>query len=294
MTDKVRTLSEAIATIPDGSTIAVGGHTLRRHPMAALRELVRQRKRDLTVLGWNNGIDFDLLAGADVARVMQTSYVGMSMWGLARNFRRAVEAGRLEMWEDSETTALDRFMAGSLGLPFFPSRTPLKTGLAEQPDVAAIQCPFTHEPLAALKAHQPDVAIIHGHVADEVGNIQYDDRRLMEGEADIAIAKSAKVVIVTVEQIVSRQTVRDQAHLTRLPGFFVDQVVEVPYGAHPCACDTRYDYDVDHIEEYYQASRSPEAFSAYLSRYVYDVADEWEYLDRIGTPHLLALSKGAV
>src|ERR1700693_4807387 len=129
MKSKVASLEEAISLIGDAASVALGGHTLRRHPMAAVAEIVRQRKRDLHILGWNSGIDVDLLVGAGCARIVETSYVGISGFGLARNFRRAAEAGSIEIREHSEISALDMFRAGAMGLPFLASNVLMGTDI---------------------------------------------------------------------------------------------------------------------------------------------------------------------
>ena len=143
MKSKVVSLAEAISLVPNGATVALGGHTLRRHPMAAVAEIVRQRKRELHLLGWNSGIDVDLLVGAGCARIVETSYVGISGFGLARNYRRAAELGEIEIREHSEISALDMFRAGSMGIPFMASSVLRGTDVpATNPRIATVTSPF--------------------------------------------------------------------------------------------------------------------------------------------------------
>lgn len=292
---KVMTLREAVGLIRDGDAVAIGGHTFRRHPMALVYEMIRQRKRDLTLLGWNNANDMDALIGAGCARAVETSYVGMSMYGLAPNFRRAVEKEGLQVWDHSETTAIDMFRAASLGLDFLPSKAPLGSGMMKtNPRFKEIACPFTGDTYAAVKAAAPDVAIIHAHFSDRYGNVGLDARRLMENEMDALIAKSAKTVIVSVEQIVSDEFVMNNAHLTFVPGVYVTAVVEAPFGAHPTACDSRYDYDLVHLEAYVQAAKNQADFQQYLDRYVYGVEDHFGYLEQIGLRHLSGIKRQEV
>ncbi len=287
---KATTLAEAIRLVPDGATVALGGSLFRRHPMAAVFELVRQGRRDLALLGWNNTIDMDVLIGAGLVREVHTSYVGMGGFGLARNFRRAAEAGRLRVYEHSETSALDSFRAGSMGLDFFPSKSPLGTDiLGTNPDVTEIASPFTGEPYAALRAFRPDVAIVHMHMADEQGNVQLDPRRATDNEADLFIAKSAKTVIVTVEQLVSREQILGNPAQTVLPRLFVSAVVEAPFGAHPTSCDCRYDADLEFLAEYHAATEREAAFGRWLDRWVRGPADHGGYLEQAGVKRLLAL-----
>lgn len=290
--DKTTSLAEAVAHVEDGQTVALGGSLVRRHPMALIYELIRQGKRDLTLLGWNNAIDMDLMVGAGRVKALKTAYVGMAMLGLAQNFRRAVEAGEVEVFEHSESTAIDAFRAGSMGWTFVPSKTPLGSGLAEHnPDVKFMDCPYTGDPYCLFPAFRPDVALIHAHVADRLGNVQLDPKRELDNEVDTLIAKSANKVIVSVEQVVSEDYIHENPHLTILPKFFVDHVVELPFGAHPTACDCRYDYDLDFLKEYQDSARSPEGFQEFLKRYVLDVGDHYEYLDRIGLQQLFSIQR---
>jgi glutaconate CoA-transferase subunit A len=279
---KLMSIAEAVGMIRDGDTVAIGGHTMRRHPMAAVREIIRQGKRDLKVIGWNNGIDVDLLIGAGCVKTVQTSYVGMSNFGLALRFRAAAEAGNIEVWEESETSALERFRAGAMGIGFIPSKAPIETAISENQDAKEIFDPFTDERYYALQAFNPDVAIVHAHVGDCYGNILLDSTSLGDNYADGYIAKSGNVAIVTVEEIADTEWIRANRFQILIPSFFVTAVVHVPYGAHPCSCDLRYDYDLDHMAEYHEASRTQDGFDSYLRKYVLGCRTHDEYLDAVG------------
>jgi glutaconate CoA-transferase, subunit A len=293
--EKVMGLREAVALIKDGDVVAIGGHTLRRHPMALIHEIIRQGRRGLTLQGWNNGIDMDMLIGADCAVCVETSYIGISAFGLALNFRRACEQGRLRSIEHSETTGLDMFRATVMGMSFFPTKTPLGSDLMRtNHHLTEIACPFTGEPFAAVRAAHPDVAIIHAHTADRYGNVQLDAQRWNDQSADVLIAKAARTTIVSVEQLVSDEEVYRNSGLTVLPRKFVAAVVEAPYGAHPSACDARYDYDLDEVGKYYEASRSEKSFAAYLDARVRGAADHVEYLEQIGIERLMRLTRTRV
>lgn len=290
LADKILSLQDAVSLIKDGDQVALGGHSHRRHPMALVYEIVRQKKRGLYLIGWNNGIDVDLLVGAGCAKKVQTSYVGLGKFGLALNFRRAAERGEIEIVEESETTALYRFRAGAMGISFIPSKMPLASDLMRFEDnTKESSCPFTGERVALLRRACPDVALLHAHSADRKGNIQLDERYLMENIADILIAKSARLVVVSVEEIVDTYVLMKRPHRTVLPGFFVHAVVYAPFGAHPCACDYRYDYDLDFTTKYYEASRSEESFQNFLDYYVYQSSDHWSYLEKVGLRSLLGL-----
>ena len=251
--------------------------------------------RRLRLQGWNNGIDMDILIGAGCAVSVETSYIGISAYGLALNFRRACERGDLQSIEHSETTGLDMFRATVMGATFFPTKTPLGSDLMRTNEhLTEIRCPFTGEPFAAVRAAQPDVAIIHAHTADRYGNVQLDAQRWNDQSADVLIAKAARTTIVSVEQIVSDEEVYRNSQLTVIPRKFVAAVVEAPYGAHPCACDARYDYDLDEVAKYYEASRSEATFQAYLDARVRGVVDHMAYLEGIGLERLMRLTRTRV
>jgi glutaconate CoA-transferase subunit A len=291
VSSKTASLAEAISLVGDGDVVALGGHTLRRHPMAAVAEIVRQRKRNLHVLGWNSGIDVDLLVGAGCAAIVETSYVGISGFGLARNYRRAAEAGEIEIREHSEISALDMFRAGSMGVPFMASSVLRGSDVpATNPRIATVTSPFSGREYTAVEAAQPDVAIIHAHTADLHGNVQLDAAHWPDNDADIFIGWAGKTTIVTVEQFVSDERIRESPDRTILPRDAVTCVVEAPYGAYPCACDSRYTYDLSWIGDYYEASADREAFGAFLDRWVLAPGGHDGFLQLVGLGRLLAVA----
>jgi glutaconate CoA-transferase subunit A len=288
---KQKSLAEAVALINDGDVVGIGGHTARRHPMALVREIARQRKRRLHIVGWNNGIDMDLLIGAGCVETVETSYIGLGSFGLAPNFRRAAEQGRVKVIEHSETTAMDRFRAASMGVAFLPSKTGLGTDMLETtPSLKEINDPFTGERWVAVQAIVPDVSIIHAHTADVYGNVQLDAQRWHDTSPDVMIARSAKRTIVSVEQIVSDEAIRARPIDTILPRVDVTCVVEAPYGAHPCCCDARYDYDLEHLSLYQKSACSAADFDRYVAEWIDAPGGHDAYLDKVGARRLMAVS----
>lgn len=291
-TSKIFTLREAISLVKDGDQIALGGFVLKRHPCAMVYEIIRQRKKDLVLLGWNNGFDFDILIGAGCTHEVHTAYVGFGAAGLAPNFRRAAQEGKIRIVDETESTAQDRFRASSMGLTFFPSKTPLGSDMNKNTEFATeITCPFTGERYIALQAWKPDVSLIHAHSADKHGNIRLDERRFPDTDWDIIISQAAKKVIVSVEEIIDERYSYDDPDRTVLPGKFVDAVVELPYGAHPCSCDTRYETDYEFIEMYRKKCDDSESFSGFLREYVIGVNDHVEYIERVGLRRLLKIRR---
>lgn len=279
---KLVSLHDAIAQIPDGSKIAIGGSLIRKAPMGLVRELVRQGKKDLTLYSWSAGMNYDMLIGAGCVKEAWSSYCGLFNLGIAKNFRRAVEAHRIRFVDLSETCAKDKFRAAVFGNSFAISKTPLHTDIMRNPEFKEITCPFTGEKYVAMEAFHPDFSLVHAHRADKFGNVQFDTIRMMDNEMDILIAKSAKVNIVSVEEIVDEQEIIRTPFQTLLPKLFIDQVVHLPFGAHPNSCDTRYDFDLEHGEHYQACADTAEGFQKYLDEYVYGTKDEEAYLAKFG------------
>ena len=291
---KIISLNEIGKFFNDGCSVAIGGFAFHRHPMGLVREVVRQGIKDLTVQGWNNGDDIDLLWAAGLVKRVETSYVGMVMFGLARNYRRGVESGAIYSAEYTEATALDRFRAGAFGIPFMPARGLFGSDvLTYNPDIKPFECPLTGEKLLAIPAAVPDVALIHAHYADEDGNVLMNKKRLKENESDVLIGKAAKHTIVSVEKVVNRDFVENHPFDVWLPGFEVAAVVELPFGAHPNGCDMFYETDTEHLEHYVQSSQDLDAMRRYLDGYVYAPKTHEAYLDKVLTPvKMTKLQKG--
>ncbi len=282
-TSKVKKLKDAISMIADGDKVAIGGSLIRRAPMALVREIARQRKRELTLYSWSAGMDYDLLIGAGCVKEAWSSYCGLFQFGMAMNFRRKVESEEVRFVDLSESCAKDKFRAAAFGQTFCVSKVPLHTSMMENPEFQSIiECPFTGEKYVAMEAYHPDVAIIHAHRADQYGNVQWKPIRMMDNECDILIAKSAKKVIVSVEKIVDESVIINNPTWTMLPKMYINAVVELPYGAHPNSCDTLYDFDLEHGRLYREYSQTPEKFKKYLEKYVYGCPEYEDYLNLCG------------
>ena len=278
---KLVSISEAISHIPDGAKVASGGSLMRKTPMALVREIVRQKKKDLTLYSWSSGMNYDMLIGAGCAKEAWSSYCGLFQLGIAQNFRRTVEEGGCRYVDLSETCCKDKFRAGVFNRSFVISKVPLNTDIMKNPEFKEIICPFTGERYAAMEAFHPDVAIVHAHRADKYGNVQFDPIRMMDNEMDILIARSAKLCIVSVEEIIPEEEIIRTPHQTLLPKLYVDYVVHAPFGAHPSSCDCRYDMDYEHGEYYQECSKTKEGFQKYLNEYVYGITEE-EYINKVG------------
>ena len=160
-TSKLCTLSELVSRIPDGSRVAFGGFAVYQKPMAAVRELIRQGKKHLTIVGTVHSLDVDMLVGAGCVDCVETSYVGLERYGLAPNFRRAVQDGRIKLVSYPEMLAWDRFRADREGWPFWPCYSLGGNDvILNNPDIKEYTCPVTGRRAWALPAAKPDVVVI--------------------------------------------------------------------------------------------------------------------------------------
>jgi glutaconate CoA-transferase, subunit A len=283
MKEKLTTLSDAIRRIPSGSRVALGGNIMRRQANAAVREIIRQSIGDLTVYAFATGFSVDMLAAAGLLRRYEGVYVGLFWHGLAPSFRRAVEAGEVEVRDFSESSIVARFLAACSGLSFMPVKAILGTDMAAQDPsiVTEMTCPFTNEIYAAVRAIDAEFTIVHGYQADRFGNVQWPLARDTD-DVDQIIARGSRRLIVTVEKIVAHDEIMRRPNLTYIPSQWVEAVVEVPFGAHPLACDTIHDEDVEHIRAYAEAGATPDGAKAYLDEYVRHAPTHDDYLARFG------------
>ena len=290
MADKVRSLPEVVASIPDGANLTFGGFAAYFTPLALVRELIRQGKRALEMTSVAECWVADYLAGADRIRRVRFSNFMFEGLGRCQNFARAVEQGRIEVEDYSHFAITSRLVAAGFGLPFMPVKSMAGTDLMgrrgfETDKAQPLTCPFTGEHVLLVPAVRPDVAVLHVARADREGNSQLFGYTAVVEEQ----ARAAQRVIVTTEEVVEDTVIRAQPELTVLPGFLVDAVVEVPFGAHPTGMYRYYDPDFEFMRDYYAASRDPAAFRAHLEEWVLAPADHWAYLRKVGLRRLLAL-----
>ncbi len=285
VTSKLVTLAEAAALVRDGDHLALGGFSIARNAMAFTRELIRQGRRDLTVSQCILGLDSELLVAAGCVRRLVYSGGSLDRFGQLQCVNRAVEQGRVVAEYYSGLAICFRYLAGALGLPFMPIKSMLESDLLTElqevtaPDnVREMDCPFTGERLLLVRAMVPDVAVIQVQMADEEGNARILGPLWENSEA----ARAARKVVLVAEEIVPTEVIRQQPELTVIPGFRVDAVVHVPYGAHPTSLYRYYDYDADHLRMYVARSKTDAGAAEYLEEYVFGPRDHFEYLERVG------------
>jgi len=290
--DKRMTAEAAVALVRDGDHVAIGGTLYSRTPMALVFALLRQRRRHLTVSRPLACYEVELLLATGALDRIVTSWVGIGLpWGLAPIFRHFVERGKASYDEWSHLAMGLRYKAGAMGVPFLPTLTMLGSDLARTLGLQTVACPYTGQQLAAVPALNPDVAFIHVHRADMFGNVQVDGYRHMDAD----VARAARKVIVSAEQIVRPEEIAAIPDQTMLPHFAVDAVVAAPYGAYPHECYGLYGPDLAHFDAYAVSvkDQGPAAGLRYVEENVDAYADFAGFVAAAGTARLAALAADA-
>jgi glutaconate CoA-transferase subunit A len=256
---EITSLADAVSDlVKDGDTVALEGFT-HLIPVAAGQEIIRQNKRDLTLVRMTPDIVYDQLIGAGCARKLIFSWGGNPGVGSLHRFREAVQNGTLEIEEHSHAGMANRYVASASGLPFAVMRGYNGTSLPEHTDtIKQITCPFTGETLTAVPALDLDVGVIHAQRADRRGNVQLWGQTGVQKETVLGARRS----LVTVEEIVDELEPRPYAVI--LPRWVVDRVCEVPGGAKPSYAQDYYDRDNDAYKAWDKISRDPEQFEQWL------------------------------
>lgn len=276
------TMREAISRlIHDGDVVVIEGFT-HLICFAAAHEIIRQRRRDLTICRLTPDLIFDQLIAAGCARKLVFSWAGNPGVGSLHALRRAVEKGipqPLELEEYSHFGMVARMSAGAANLPFWPLRDYRGSDLPSvNPLIRSVRCPYTDEELATVPALNPDVTIVHAQRADPSGDTQIWGLYGVQKEAAFA----AKRVIVVVEEIVDESVIRADPNRTVFPGLIVDAVVREPWGAHPSYAQGYYDRDNAFYVAWDAISREERTLAAWLDEFVYGVTDRAEYMEKMG------------
>ena len=277
---------EAAARIEDGMTVAFGEPA----PMATIRQVIRRRVRDLTVIA--AGLSLDLLVAAGCVRKVASYYAGGGFGvPVAPSFRRAAESGAIEVWECEEGILTAALQAAAQDLPFLPWRAGVGTSLPEvNPDLKVIEDPIRGETLLAVPALRPDVAVVHAAASDAYGNVQHCGG---PGWIDLFLCRAATQTIVQVEKVISNEEVRANPWATTLAG--ADAVVRAPYGAHPFYSRGYYVQDSQFLKRYVAAATAaaqadePGDLEKFLEDFCRDPERHGDYLERVGIKTLLAL-----
>jgi glutaconate CoA-transferase subunit A len=288
--DKRITLEEAVKLVPDGSHLFWGGFGFQRPPMAFAHELVRQKKRNLTIYTCGSEMDIDILSGACVVSRFELAFFAIEGIGLVPNIQRRVREGVIEFEDYSNLAMALRFLGGALGVPFMPLKSMLGTDILAKsrfrPKKAeVVDCPFTGEKVVLVPSVRPDFSIVHAQRVDKEGNVQIDGIR---GE-DMEGARAGKKVIALAEEIVDTELIRSQPDQTVIPNIYVHHVVECPWGSYPMMVYNYYDYDMAHVRMYYEQCKTEEGWQKYCEEYITSVNNRVEFLQKIGIERLMKL-----
>lgn len=268
--------------VRDGAQVALGCALEPAIPFAFSHEVIRQRKRDLHLVGPISDIAFDQLIGSGCVSIVSAAWVGNVSAGLAHAYRRAMEEGiprRIAVHDHSNFTIAQALAAGALGAPYMPTRTLLGSDITRaNGSFKEATDPFSGDRILLVPAITPDVAVIAVQRADEDGNAQLWGPWGVSQEAALA----AKSVIVVAEEIVERSVISADPNRTIVPGTKVSAVVREPGACHPSPLQGRYRRDHEFFHEYHEATRTREGFERWMSEWVTGVADRSAYLAKLG------------
>jgi len=280
--DKLCSLHDAIARdVEDGMSIAMGCGLESLIPFAASHEIIRHKRKDLTLICPISDMQFDQLIGPGCVKRIIASWVGNVAAGLGHNYRRAAESGiphPIEIEEHSNFTIGQGLQAAAMGLPFLPTRTVKGNDFSKGDQFQRIRCPFTDEELVAVRAIRPEVAILHVQRADAEGNAHVWGNFGVIREA----AMAAKKVILTCEEIVNHEVILSDPNRTVIPGFVVSSVVHEPFGSFPSPAQGYARRDDDFYFEYHTATRTRDGFEQWLKKWVLGVREHREFLNLLG------------
>ena len=288
---KLMTMRGAITRyVPSGSMILMGAQLEQMIPFAAGHELIRQGRRDLTLVGPVSDILFDQMIGAGCVSRVMAAWVGNVSAGVGYCFRRAVEQGiprRINVVDYSNFTMALALHAAAMGVPFMPTYSTLGSDLVKKNgNLREFPSPVNEDKLIAVRALRPDVAILHVQRADSEGNAH------IWGSLGVAVdgARAARKVIVVAEEIVEHSVIASDPNRTLVPGFLVTAVVHEPRGAHPSPVQGYYGRDHAFFSEYHEKTRALEDFEGWLARWVLNVSGRPEYMNQVGSSRAESLA----
>jgi glutaconate CoA-transferase, subunit A len=265
MSDKRATLEEAIASVPDGARLALGGNTLHRGPGAAVHEIVRQGKRGLEVVKTAGAYDVDLLCAAGCVSAVSAGFVGYETpFGMAPAYRKAVESGVVEAREHACATVIAGLRAAIQGVPFMPVAGLDGSDLPAARGFQVVADPYSDANVYVVPALIPDFAILHVQEADVAGNGRIIGTRF----EDVLMAKAARRVVLTAERIIDGAAFVEAPESVAIPSFLVDTVVAAPCGAWPFSCTPGYGYDVAYLAAWVAAASDPEAAREFIANHI--------------------------
>jgi glutaconate CoA-transferase subunit A len=264
MQDKLVSLRAAALDVPSGCTLAIGGTTLYRRPVAFVKALIQRfqetgEPNNLTLLAFTAGIECDLLVGAGMVSRVRTCYFGLEIFGLAPMFTYYANRGEIELLEETEASLAFGLRAQMAGIGFMPGRAWLGTDLPSlRPDVRTVKDPYTGETLMAFPAIHPDVAVIHAIRVDTAGNADIGENKGVDEELGL----TAEKLIITAEEIIPQLT------KANLVAPLVHAMALTPGGAAPTSCHPCYPLDGSALLAYTEQVSDPSSFQTYLHRWL--------------------------
>ncbi len=297
-------LKEAVNRhVKPGCHLSIGGFTINRNPMAAIYEIIRQKVRDIHLYVHSNGQGVDELVGAGCVKNLEIAYGGTGKFmSTCIRFRKAVEQKKIRIEDYSNYQMTLRFLAGSMGIPFLPTRSSLGTDIINKwgfpkefrqddprlPDekLVVLENPFGEwadtERVVLVPAINPDVTIIHVQQADFRGNCRIDGLTF----ADVEQAKAAKVLIITCEDLLDDDYLKNNPDRNQIPFIHADAVVHVPFGAYPTACFHHYDYDPVYLKNYTRVAKDDDLYASYLEDMIFKNNTHRDLLNSVGRERL--------
>ncbi|MCU1342091.1 MAG: CoA transferase subunit [Candidatus Acidoferrum typicum] len=280
---KIVSMQQAIAEhVPSGSMVLLGAQLEQMIPFAAGHEIIRQGRRDLTLVGPISDILFDQMIGAGCVSRVMAAWVGNASAGMGYCFRRAVEKRiprAIETVDHTNLTLALALHAGAMGVPFMPTYTALGSDLLKRNgNLREFSSPVNEDRLIAVRALRPDVAILNVQRADAAGNAH------VWGSLGVAIdgARASRKVIVVTEEIVDAKVIASDPNRTLIPGFLVAAVVHEPSGAHPAPVQGYYGRDHAFFHEYHDQTRELDGFERWIKHWVTEISSRDSYLKRLG------------
>lgn len=263
MKSKMVSLEEAVGLIKENDTVALGGNVLHRSPHAFVREMARQRLKNIKAVKTAGAHDIDLLSAFGVVTEVSAGFISYETeYGLAQHFRKAVEGGKVEAKEHACYTVIAGLRASVYGVPFMPVRGMVGSDLISARGFKTVTDPYSGETVVAVERIRPDWAILHVQQADIEGNAKIIGPKY----EDVLMSRAAKNVIITAERIVSGETFEKQPELTDVPGFLVKAVVHVPGGGKPGTCAGMYDLDSASLNKF-KSLKTQEELQEYLNSF---------------------------
>ncbi|MBF0241871.1 MAG: CoA transferase subunit A [Desulfamplus sp.] len=302
--NKETDLKSAISTyVTSGCHLSIGGFTINRNPMAAVYEIIRQKIQGLHIYAHSNGQGVDELIGGGCVSSIEIAYAGSGKFAsTCIRFKKAVQENLIKIEDYSNYQMTLRFLAGSMGVPFLPTRSSLGSDIIKiwgfSPEMRKENSKFPNDKLKVMDnpfdnwcdtqkvvvvpAINPDVTILHVQEADLRGNCRIQGLSF----ADVEQAKSAKHLIITCEKLYKGDELKIDSDRTQIPFIHVDAVVHAPWGAYPTACYNYYDYDPRYLKDYATAAKDDGLYNDYLKKFVYDLNDHNALLKVVGDERL--------